>query len=138
MTPITQDPLISSRDIVPASSPRNATDSWDVQDERWSDAIDTLLDWRDTPQIDSDCLDSAIDYAVYARFRQKSAPTSMLATEDGEITFEWRSRKQILIVTILESGLVEYTLMQDCKVIEEGLFRFRRSLQTKDLEFEAA
>jgi len=133
-----QAALISSSDVVPASCPRNATDSSGVlivnEYDRWSDAIDTLLDWRDAPHVDSDCLVSAIDFAVDQRGAEVAAPASILATEDGEITFEWRSKRSAVIVTIIGSGLAEYTVMQDCRVVKEHLLR--RNPQTRKLEIE--
>jgi len=137
-----QAALISSSDVVPASCPRNATDSSGVlivnEYDRWSDAIDTLLDWRDAPHIDSDCLVSAIDFAVDQRGAEVAAPASILATEDSEITFEWRSKTLALTATIVAPGLVEFTVMQNCHVVDEGLFGFRRNPQTGKLEFEVA
>lgn len=102
----------------------------------WADAVDTMLGWLSTPdEIDMACHKSAIDFAQDQIEIGAEAPSSILATEDGEITFEWRWGNLLYCVTIIDSGLAEYTKMQDFKVVEKGLLR--RDPKTRKLQFES-
>jgi hypothetical protein len=103
--------------------------------ELWSDVIDTLLGWsQSSDEIVPACLQSAIDFAWDQREARAAPPTSVIATEDGDITFEWRSPKLTIIVTILDSGRAEYVKLHDSQVVEEGLLR--RNPLTRKLELE--
>lgn len=104
--------------------------------DHWSDAIDTLLRWASEPdEISPECLESAIDFAVDLRDKA-SAPSSIMATEDGNIAFEWRAAGFLLIVTITGSGRGEYTMTRDCRVVAEGTLR--RDPRTRKLQLASA
>lgn len=131
---------ISSLDVIPTSNRSDDTDSSGdmITSERdpWKQAVDTLLGWyKDPDEIDADCLNSAIDFASDQRDDGVSPPSSIIATDDGEITFEWRRSRLLIMVTILASGLAEYTKLHDCRVVDEGLLR--RDPLTRKLQLES-
>lgn len=127
------DALISSSEVVSRSGMGDAIESVGTAEDvsRWRDAIDSLLIWR-KEACSSIILDTAIDLAVDLAESNVASPSSIMASDDGDVAFEWRESQRIELITVFGEGLAEFTVFKNGRVVEEG--EMRRNPRTRELE----
>lgn len=106
-----------------------------TDEDLWTDVINNLLTWRGgVDEICANVWESAIDFAVDQQRLRVSPPSSVAATDSGEICFEWRTSHTTHIVTIIESGVAEFVFLRNGQVYSSGTLR--RNPRTRRLELE--
>ena len=105
----------------------------------WDDACERMLAWRSNPTQFNDedepsieILDTAIDFAVDERTRGGPAPTIIIPSGDGNVSFEWHYRQSTMIIEFVDRGRAKYTKFASGHVIEKGVLI--RNPQTRKLE----
>lgn len=108
----------------------------------WFDAIERMLEWRNSPEtfapedrIDIGVLDSAIDLAVDYDSMNQPVPSSIVPSGSGCIAFEWNAGSETMIIELTGVGRATVTRFEDGRVVYRGVLL--RDPKTRKLQLEA-
>lgn len=109
--------------------------------EHWDDAIDQILKFRTEPSCfeqddmpGDEIFSTAIDFAVDHKDFGTRAPSWIVPSGAGRITFEWHIGNHKFLLEFVGEGVAEYVEMSNGKVVNRSIMR--RNPSSRKLELK--